>query len=100
MFQMYIKFLTVTDTWIDSDSLFPKKFWNYYFFQGLRTNNGLDGWHHRLNSNIGSTNSNLYLVLEELKIDYIFNVATLAQVKHQENKVSEEKICTTPQKNY
>ena len=80
-----------TDTWIDSDSLFPKKLWNYYCFQGLRTNNGLDRWHHRLNSNIGATNSNLYLVLEELKNDYIFNMTTFAQVKHQENKQRRKK---------
>ena len=78
----------VTDTWIDSDSLFPKKLWNYYCFQGLRTNNGLDGWHHSLNSNVGVINPNLYLVLEKLKNDYIFNMATLVQVKHQENKQS------------
>ena len=76
----------VTDTWIDSDSLFPKKLWNYYCFQGLRTNNELEGWHRRLNSNIGTTNHNWYLVLQELKNDYIFNMVTLAQVKHQENK--------------
>ena len=53
----------VTDTWIDSDSLFPKKLWNCYHFQGLHTNSGLEGWHHRLNSNIGTTNPSLYLVL-------------------------------------
>ena len=33
----------VTDTWIDSDCLFPKKLWNYYCFQDLRTNIGLEG---------------------------------------------------------
>ena len=58
-----------TDTWIDSDSLFPKKLWNYYCFQALHTNNGLEGWHHRFNSNIATTNPDLYLVLEELKND-------------------------------
>ena len=81
----------VAETWIDSDSLFPKRLWNYYCFQGLRTNNGLEGWDHRWNSNIGTTNPNLYLVLQELKNDYIFNMATLAQVKHQENKQRRKK---------
>ncbi|CAF3482734.1 unnamed protein product [Rotaria sp. Silwood2] len=81
----------VTDTWIDPDALFPKKLWNYYSFHGLRTNNGLEGWHHRLNSNVGATNPNLFLVLEEIKKDYIFNMATLKQVQHQENKQRRKK---------
>ena len=81
----------VTNTWIDSDSLFPKKLWSYYCFQGLRTNNGLEEWYHGLNSNIGATKPDLYLVLEKLKNDYIFNMATLAQVKHQENKQRRKK---------
>ena len=34
----------VTDTWIDYDSLFSRKLWNYYCFQGLRANNGLERW--------------------------------------------------------
>ena len=76
----------VTDTWVDHDSLFPRKQWNDYCFPGLRTNNGLEGWHHRLNANVGTTSPNLYLVLEELKKDYTFNMATLKQVQHQENK--------------
>ena len=33
----------VTDTWIDSDSLFPNKLWDYCCFQDLRTNNGSEG---------------------------------------------------------
>ena len=73
----------VAETWMDSDSLFSKKLWNYYCFQGLHTNNRLEEWHHRLNSNIDATNANLYLVLEELKNDYISKMATIAQVKHQ-----------------
>ena len=56
-----------TDTWIEDDCLFPRHLWNYYNFNGPRTNNGLEGWHHRLNSNIATSNPNLYVVIDELK---------------------------------
>ena len=71
MFQGVHQFFDyVTNTRIDLDSLFPKKLWNYYCFQGLPTNNGLEGWHYRLNSTIDGANPILYLVLEELRNDY------------------------------
>ena len=92
VFQVYINFLTMLPTHGSIlIAFFPKKLWNYYCFQGLRTNDGLEGWHHKLNSDIGATNPNLYLVLEVLKNKYISNMATLAQVKHQENKQRRKK---------
>ena len=91
VFQVYVNFLTMLPRHGSILIVCSQRDWNYYCFQGLRTNNGLEGWHHRLNSNIGTTNPNLYLVLQELKNDYIFNMATLAQVKHQENKQRRKK---------
>ena len=41
-----------TDTWIDNDGMFPRNLWNYCGFDGARSNNGLEGWHHRLNTNL------------------------------------------------
>ncbi|CAF4629621.1 unnamed protein product [Rotaria socialis] len=32
-----------TDTWIDKGCLYPRQLWNYYNFNGPRTNNGLEG---------------------------------------------------------
>ena len=32
-----------TDTWIDNNGMFPRNLWNYYGFDGARTNNGLEG---------------------------------------------------------
>ena len=72
----------VTDNWVDYDALYPRKLWNYYRFNCLRTNNSIEGWHHKLNSNIASTNPNLCFVLDEMKKDYIFNMATLRQVQY------------------
>ena len=37
----------VTNTWIDDDALFDSVLWNYYDFKSLRTNNYVEGWHHR-----------------------------------------------------
>ena len=75
-----------TDTWIEDNCLFPRHLWNYYNFNGPRTNNGLEGWHHRLNSNIATSNPNLYVVIDELKKDYAFNMATIQQVENNMNK--------------
>ncbi|CAF1265808.1 unnamed protein product [Rotaria sordida] len=80
-----------TETWVDEGCLFPKTLWNYYNFDGPRTTNGLEGWHHRLNSNIGTTNPNLYVVIEELKKDYAFNMATLKQLENNTNKPPRKK---------
>ncbi|CAF3499844.1 unnamed protein product [Rotaria sp. Silwood1] len=38
-----------TETWIDNGCLFSRSLWNYYKFNGARTNNGCEGWHHKLN---------------------------------------------------
>ena len=74
----------VTDNWVDYDALYPQKLWNYYRFNGLRINNSIEGWHHKLNSSIASTNPNLYFVLDEMKEGYTFHMATLRQVQYQE----------------
>ncbi|CAF3857569.1 unnamed protein product [Rotaria sordida] len=75
-----------TETWIKNGCLFPRCLWNYYKFNGARTNNGCEGWHHRLNSNINSSNPNLYQVIDELKRDYAFNMATIKQLTSSTSK--------------
>ena len=37
----------VTDNWVDYDALYPRKLWNYYRFNDLRTNNSIEGWHRK-----------------------------------------------------
>ena len=69
-----------TEIWIDNGCLFPKFPWNYYKFHGSRTNNGYEEWHHRLNSNINGSNSNLYQVIDELKRNYAFSMVTMKQL--------------------
>jgi hypothetical protein len=38
----------VTNTWIEDDALFDYSLWNYFDFKSLRTNNHVEGRHHRL----------------------------------------------------
>ena len=40
----------VTNTWIDDGALFDCVSLNYYDFKSLRTNNHIEGWHHRLHN--------------------------------------------------
>ena len=72
--------------WIDNGCLFPKFLWNYYKFNGSTTNNGCEGSHYRLNSNMNGSNPNLYQVVDELKRDYALNMGTIKQVTSNTSK--------------
>jgi hypothetical protein len=80
-----------TDTWIDEGCLFPRGLWNYYDFSGARTNNGLEGWHHRLNSNVATSTPNIYVVIDEFKKDYAYNMATIKQLENKAVKTPRRK---------
>ncbi len=45
-----------------------------------------------MNSNIGTNNPNLYVVIEELKRDYAFNMSTLKQLHNNTNKPPGKKL--------
>lgn len=77
--QLFVDYFT--DTWIDRGCLFPRQLWNYYNFNGPRTNNGMEGWHHRLNTTIGTASPNVYIVITGLKYGYAFNMATMKQLE-------------------
>lgn len=80
-----------TDTWADDECLFPRNLWNYYNFKGPRTTNGLEGWHHRLNSNIATSTPNIYVVIDKLRKDYAFNMATVKQADNRASKAPRNK---------
>ena len=66
----------VTNTWIDDDALFDVNLWNYYDFESLRTNNHLEGWHHRLNNDLNNvTHPHFYVFLRAIQSDYAYNSA-------------------------
>ena len=49
--------------------------WNYYDFRSLRTNNHLEGWHHRLNNVV---HPHFYLFIRAIENDYAYNWAILS----------------------
>ncbi|CAF3401864.1 unnamed protein product [Rotaria socialis] len=66
----------VTNTWIDDDALFDHVLWNYYDFKSLRTNNHLEGWHHRLNNDLNNVvHPHFYLFIRAIQNDYAYNSA-------------------------
>ncbi|CAF1136308.1 unnamed protein product [Didymodactylos carnosus] len=84
----------ITEIWIDnSEAMFEKQLWNYYNFDGARTTNSVEGWHHRLNSQVAVTNPNFYFFVKKLRSDYAYNVATIKQVQRQQTTATKEDIC-------
>ena len=66
----------VTNTWRDDDALFDSVLWNYYDFKSLRTNNHIEGWHHRLNNNLNNVvYPHFYLFIRAIQNDYAYNSA-------------------------
>ena len=64
----------VTNTWRDDDVLFDSVLWNYYDFKSLRTNNYVEGWHHRLNNNLNNVvYPHFYLFIRAIQNDYAYN---------------------------
>jgi hypothetical protein len=55
-------------------------------FNGARTNNVFEGWHHRFNSNICTSNPNLYTFIDGVKKDYAFTMAEVGEILVLENK--------------
>ncbi len=65
----------VISTWIDSDALFDRVLWNYYDFKSLRTNNHVEGWHHRLNNYLNIVHPHFYLSIRAIQNGYAYNSA-------------------------
>ena len=51
-------------TWISGQYRFRQ--WNYFDFQGPRTNNNVEGWHSRLKK-VGKPHPNLYEIIDVFK---------------------------------
>ena len=46
----------------------------------------MEGWHHRLNTTIGTANPNVYVFVAELKYDYAFSMTTMKQLEQNISK--------------
>ena len=77
-------------TWIDS-SLWPPATWSVYF-EPIRTNNDLEGWHNCINKK-GKHELNLYLL-----IDFLFKETSYLSI--QMRLVSDRKMVRMQNKNY
>ena len=70
----------LTNTWIDDDALFDMTLWNYYDFKSLRTNNHVEGWHHRRHTDLNNvTHPHFYVFLRTSQNDYAYNAAVGAR---------------------
>ena len=52
-------------TWISGQYRFRQ--WNYFDFEGPRTNNNVEGWHSRLKKVVGKPHPNLYEIIHVFK---------------------------------
>ena len=57
--------MCVYPTWISGQYRFRQ--WNYFDFQGPRTNNNVEGWHSRLKKVVGKPHPNLYEIIDVFK---------------------------------
>ncbi|XP_048242412.1 uncharacterized protein LOC125374801 [Haliotis rufescens] len=53
--------------WVDDDARFPIPLWNHHQTAGPRTNNNLEGFHHRLNRTLPHRHPNIYRFVEVIK---------------------------------
>ncbi|CAF0841155.1 unnamed protein product [Didymodactylos carnosus] len=66
----------VTSTWVDNDALFDLSLWNCFDFKSSRTNNSLEGWHHRLNTDLNYIiHPHFCMYSRAIQNDYAYNSA-------------------------
>lgn len=54
-------------TWLQNDSIFPRRLWNHYKNFGARTTNHIEGWHQGLNRIVKKSHVNLFELITHLK---------------------------------
>ncbi|XP_018495297.1 uncharacterized protein LOC108864344 [Galendromus occidentalis] len=55
------------NTWMENETVFPRRMWNHYHNFGARSTNHLEGWHTALNRIIEKSHVNLYEVIKRLQ---------------------------------
>ena len=64
------------DTWLDG--CFPVRMWNVYS-DTIRTNNAVEGWHHKLNCDIGRSHPNVHKLVDILRKEQASTETTIQQ---------------------
>ena len=65
----------VSSTWMDNQQ-WPPAAWSV-FGRAIRTNNDLEGWHTRFNTNAKRNSFNLYLLIDLVEDQGIFEISNL-----------------------
>ena len=68
----------VTTTWIEG--LWPMHMWNHFGNEGHRTNNHLEGWHHKLNKLAQKSHPNIFEVVQLLQREQSVNEVKVKQL--------------------
>ncbi|CAF1371580.1 unnamed protein product, partial [Didymodactylos carnosus] len=70
----------VTSTWVDADALFDLSLSNYFDFKSSKANNSLEGWEHRLNTDLNHIiHPHFYMFIRTIQNDYAYNSAILSR---------------------
>ncbi|CAF0812874.1 unnamed protein product [Didymodactylos carnosus] len=65
---------------LSNDALFDLSLWNYFDFKSSRTNNSLEGWHHRLNFDLNHIiHPHFYMIIRAVQNNYAHNSAILSR---------------------
>ena len=65
---------------VNSQMMLCRK-WNYYDYEGLQTNNHIEGWHARLNKVVGKAHPNILEVFEVMKKEQASSEMKLEQME-------------------
>ena len=66
-------------TWMRGQFSLP--LWNYYSYDGPRTNNRLEGWHNRLKRIVKKPHPNIYELIDVFKREQAASEVTLQQLE-------------------
>ena len=55
------------ETYLENETMFPRRMWNHYRNFGPRTTNHLEGWHNALNHSINRKHVDIFTMLTHLK---------------------------------
>ncbi len=88
-FDQFRKYLN--DTWMSATATFNRTIWNFHDDENTRTNNISETYNHKINGKILAKNSNIYKVLDVIKIEEMlaynaYERANLGQNKRSDNK--------------
>lgn len=69
----------VTEFWIEG--AWDQQVWNHHHTDGARTNNNVEGWHHRMNSIAGKSHPNLFEFVRIIKREQSVTETKISQLE-------------------